>query len=454
MLLILSLGYSVKPIHVGWSIHALTEVVADDSADDRKYTVVSDNGIVMVHHSVLSVQDSNGTLSEVTLAFQPDEIYAYNLTDKLHIVVAAHSEQSSMNEVNHCTYSNPGRLSCNIFEKYTPPTKFVASVRIDVNDVVTVWAVYYYEGYLTYHNVIGSYEEHSLQLPENCTCISNCLLPVKEPKGQVIVRCYEGTAYLYDLYSERFIVLPSEVEKVVTSNYRELTFVSKPAEGLHQDIIVETNMVTDKQSAATLPLEGSLANLSNPVSIRDMYIVSVNKTNQSEVFYFIRNNSILYSELNELGIYPKIEHLPLPPGITLIAFRGSYESSIVVEGTYSNGTLVLVVIEACEQKQRNESVDRMDNDTTNATPVSHNPISHTQPDPHSTEPPSPCTTAKPEPTSNADDQANPNPTSGSRLEPSSFVYGVIAGCIPTAVIAVVVVIILYRVMKSKGKMPV
>ena len=456
LLLIFILGYPVQSIHVKWTIHPRTDVVADDTADDRKYTVVSDNGIVVARNSVLSVQDSNGTLSEFTLAFQPDEVYAYNLTDRLHIVAAAHEEQSSINEVHHCTYSNFGRLSCNIFERYTPPTKFAVAVRIDDNGVVTVWAIYYYEDYLTYHNVIGGYEEYSLQLPENCICISDCLVPVKEPNGRVIVQCHDGTAYLYELYSERFFVLPPEVEQVVTSNYRELTLVSKRGEGLHQDIIVETNMVTDRQSAAALPLAGSLANSSNPVSIRDMAIVSINKTNQSEVFYYLRNGSILYFELYELGIYPEIQYLPLP-NITLTAIRGSYESSIIVEGTYSNGSLVLVVIEACEQQCKNESVDRMDNNTINTTLASHNGISHTQPVPHSTEPPSPCTTAKPEPTSNADDQANPRPgpTSGSRFEPASFAYGVIAGCISTATIAVTIVIILYRIMKSKmPKVPV
>ena len=454
LLLIFTLCYSVQPIHVGWTTHALTEVVANDSADDRKYMVVSDNGIVVARNSVLSVQDSNGTLSEVSLSFRPDEIYAHNLTDTLHVVAAAHEEQSSINEVDYCTYSNLGQLSCNIFERYTPPTRFVVSLRIDEHDAVTVWAVYYYEGYLTYHNVIGGYEEYFLQLPENCTCISDCLAPVKEPNGRVMVRCDDGTVYLYELYSERFFVMPPEVEQVVTSNYRELTFVSKPAEELHQDIIVETNMVTDKQSAATLPLAGSLANSSNPVYVRDMCIVSVNRTNQSEVLYFLRNNSILYFELDELGIYPEIKYLPLPPTITQIAVKGSYESSIVIEGVYMNGSLVLLVIEACEQQRRNESVAEMDYNTTNinATPTSHNPISYTQSDPHSTEPPSPCTTAKPEPTSNVDNQASPDPTScDSKFEPASFAYGIIAGFIPTAAIAVVVVIFLYRIMKSKGQ---
>ena len=452
LLLTFALAYSAQPMKVGWALHPLTEVVADDPADGRKYTVVSDNGIVIAHQSVLSLQGLNGTLSQVILDFHPDEIRAYNLTSGLHIVAAAHAEQSSVNEVSYCTDRDPGELSCNTYERYTPPTIYVVSVRIESYDTVpTVWPVYYYDDYLTYYNVIGGYEEYSLELPENCTCNSNCLVPVKEPNGRVIVQCYNGIAYLYELYSERFFVLLPEAKQVVTSNYKDLTIVTKTAEGLHQDILVETNMVTDKQSAAALPLAGSLANSSSPVNIRDMAIVSVSKTNQSEVFYFLRNNSILYFKLDELGIYPEIEILPLPPNITLTEapIRGSYESSIVVEGIY-NGSLVLVVIEACEQL-RNESVDGMNNTRSNTTLTS---TSHTQPDPHSTEPTSPYTTAMPEPTSSADDQTNPAPTSGSGLEPASFVYGIIAGCISTVLIAFVVVVILYRIIKSKGKMPV
>ena len=450
LLLTFALTCFVKSIKVGWTIHALTDVIPD--TDDRKYTVVSGNKIIVARQSVLSLHNLNGTLSEVTLDFPLDEIYAYNLISGLHVIVAAHAEQSTLDEVSHCTGDrDSGQLSCNRYERYTPPTTFVVSIRIVDNSTVTVWAVYYENDYLTYYNVIGGHEQHSLKLPENCTCSSNCLTSVKEPKGRVIIQCLNGTAYLYELYSERFFVLPPEVKQVVTSNYKDLTIVTKPAEGLHQDILVEINMTTDMESAAALPLAGSLANSSSPVNIQDMAIVSVNKTTLSEIFYFLRNNKVFYFNVDKLGIYPEIEYLPLPPDITLIGIRGCYESSVVIEGIFSNGSLVLLVIEA---QPGNKSSDGMDcnNTGSNTTPL---PTSHTLDPPHSTESPSPCTIAKPKPTNTVNDQVNPAPISEcSRLEPASFAYGIIVGCIPTVVIAFVVVIILYRITKSKGKLPV
>ena len=273
----------------------LTEFVADNPVYEGGYTVVSDNemvvSLVVSRQDRLLVKDSNGALiSEAVLGYQPDELYSYSLNDATHIVAAAHAEQSSLNKVSHCTYyaTRDSELICHVGETFTPPTKFVVSTLVDESNVA-VWAIYLDDSDLEYkvrELIAGTpTDQLPLMLRENCVCNnrSNCLKPHDEPNGKVRVQCDNGASYLYDVYSEFSYVTPPNVKRVATSRHRNLIFAVQPAEGQFQDTLIVTNMVTDLEHAAAQPLPGVLANSSNPATIRDVAVVSVNESSQLEV---------------------------------------------------------------------------------------------------------------------------------------------------------------------------
>jgi len=448
LLLIFLLAYSVTPLNVTvtWEYHDLAGIIANYSGEDRTFTVVSDSELVTAHHGRLSLQNVNGTFGETTLSSQPDSLYAYKIEPALYIVTVTHAPR---NDIHYCRYSyTRQRLHCRASRvSPTSTAAFAISPRITIHNQFFVYAVYEDEGYLTHYDVVGNYEVDSVSLPENCVCNSDCLVPVNEPSGQVIVQCEDGTTYLYDLYSVEFLVLPPAVKQVVKSNYQNLYLVAQQAEGLNQDILVEVNITTSSEYASTLPFEGSLASSSNPVSIHDVTVVAVNKTSQVETCYFLRGSEILYFELVKLGTYPVIKNLSLPLGVTPVAIRGKYGSSIIVEGRNSNGSLLIVIeanIPTADEVSPNENV------TVNNTNISE---SHIHPTSTvyltSTVYPTSCTPSihhKPHPTNilkppnTGTDSKNSTASTTNHsddFELMSFVYGLITGLSPLVVIVLV-----------------
>ena len=87
-------GYFVLSTEVEITIHPLTEIVADILANGGIYKAISENMIVTSHGEVLSVQNLNGTSSEATLNFRPDDIHPYKLPSEVHVIATAHAERS------------------------------------------------------------------------------------------------------------------------------------------------------------------------------------------------------------------------------------------------------------------------------------------------------------------------------------------------------------------------
>ena len=378
-LLILNLivySESALPTAIEVTFHALTAEIMN-LMNGGVYTVISKDVIAVSHGEVLSLKCSDGTSSEATLSFRPDDIYAYKLSSETHIVATAHAERSSLHEIAYCArYDSSGELSCNDRHRHTPPTAFVPSLRIDDLGRVDIHAVYYESGYLVYYNVKGRYEDFS-QLPENCVCNSDCLGPVKQPIGAVIVRCDDGPTYLYELHTDQyFFVSPSKVKLLETSSYRDVMFAATQAKELcYQDILVERNMVTMRENASAQPFPGMLAYSSTPLTIRNLAIVSVNET---EFGFLLQGNNISkiisYFKVEDLGIPPEMGFLPPQhSNITWGPIKGKDESAIFVEGSCKNGSLVLMVIEVLLSQTENIAMDQLNNDTQlNTSCVSQN----------------------------------------------------------------------------------
>ena len=159
MLVLLMINY-VKPIEVRLrEYHTGTAMLSDDSIDDGIRTVVSDSESLLIRQGMLSLQNSNGVIAaNHTLDYQPDKMYGHKVTEEniVHVVMTIHAdEQSSINQVAHCVYSYEQEdFFCPRRSSYTPPTtEFVASVHITHDDQVSVYAVYFDNGYLTRHEV-------------------------------------------------------------------------------------------------------------------------------------------------------------------------------------------------------------------------------------------------------------------------------------------------------------
>lgn len=407
---------SVKPIEVLWTYHSANAMLSDDAIDDGIFTVVSDSEALVVRQRVLSLQNSNGVVgTSLPLKYQPDKMYGYKVTEEgiVHVVITTHAgEQSSINEVAYCPYYyDHQRFS---FQRYTPPTtNFVASLRITHDEQMSLYAVYHNNSHLIHYDVIDNpdYPRGSDRLPQDCSGNNTRLIPVNETNGRVILKCDGGNAYLYDLYIRDFVFLPPNIQHVATSKHGDLMLVTQPVEGLYIDHMAVMNMATDQANSSAVLLEGArgFANSKNPAWIADAAVVVVNKTSQMEVGYFIRNNELLYFELTELDMI-NVSYLSSPsPDITLIAIRGTYNSSIAIEGTFSNGTSVIVVAGV------NES-DPVSNTTTTPPPP---PPSYTTPSDNTTEPPPPprpCPTDKPADPTKGDDEKVDSESADSRSD--------------------------------------
>ena len=359
-------GYFVLSTEVEITIHPLTEIVADILANGGIYKAISEDMIVASHGEVLSVQNLNGTSSEATLNFRPDDIHPYKLPSEVHVIATAHAERSSENQIACCVYYATEQLSCNIYHRHTPPTTFVHSVHIDEHDRVNVYAVYYEFGYLVYHNVKGGYEEYSLQLPENCTCSSNCLEPVEEPSGSVKVGCDDGPTYLYNFVTDQFFfVSPSKVKQLAISSNNGAVFEAIPAEEMYRDILVQRNMASTRENASAQYFPDTHPAIqSSPRIILDVTIVALNKT---ELVVLIWNTTIS-TEISylDLGASPNMEYLPQHSNVTWGAKKGVCESNIFVESTDNNGSTVLITIEFLPEGSTtipNITTDPLDNDT-------------------------------------------------------------------------------------------
>ena len=452
LLLALTVVCSVEPIEVLVKYNLIV--------DEGGYTVVvvSDNEMVVSHRERLLFKNLNGTLlSEADLGYQPDKLYANSLNGGTHIVAAAHTEHSSLNKVSYCTYyaTRDQALMCRPAHSFTPPAKFVLSMDVLVDENrVTVRAIYYDDSDHHYHahNLKGGVYEY-FDLPANCTCSnhSHCLKQHDEPNGKVLVQCDSGTSYLY---GGQYYVSPPKVKRVATSKYMGVILAVQPAEGQFQDDLIETNMVTDIKNASAQPaLPGVLANSSNPVTIQDVVIVPVNETSHLEVCFLIRGIEILYFTVVDLGMVPEIKHLLLPTGLTPIGFRGTYDSSIAVEGVYSNGSSVIMVIEACESQPEGADPPNNNTGTDSLPPPSSHPTSGTPQDHNNTDPPGPRTTDETKsetPTGNPDSVNSATTRDYSTsfvviIAVSTFVAGVVL-----ALAFVMLVMLLRRLRKSTG----
>ena len=469
LFLTLALVNCAKSIEVLWAYHKASAIVAANLLDGI-FTAVSDNEILICRQGVLSLWNSSGVISKIRLNRQPDKIYAHEVTEEeiIHIVMSTYTnEQSSTNEVTYCAYYYAyERFSCRGNNRYTLPTatdQFAASLLTTDHGQAYAYAVYITNDYLTRYDVIDHQERHHVS-PRDCSSSNITLIPVDEPKGRVIVQCDGGNTYLHDLYSGNFFVLPPDARRVATSKYRELMLATQPSKGLHQDLIVEVNMATELDNSSVLPLEGLLANSSNPVLIPDVAIVVVNETSQSEIGYFLRHGELLYFELAELEIHPKLQSLSLP--LEIVAIRGTYNSSIVVEGTSSNGTIVLIVIEAFKQ-QRSENLSTNETDES-IEPTSMNRTMVNNQSETITPQPSPShtilctqtdrntkTSTRPhqtdEPSFNNEQAESSSASNDShKFDIVSYIYGLVTGLVFTLACVVPLAILLYRLKKSNG----
>ena len=468
LFLTLALVNCAKSIEVLWAYHKASSIVAVNLLDGI-FTAVSDSEILICRQGVLSLWNSSGVISKIPLNRQPDKIYAYEVAEEeiIHIVMSTYAdEESSTNEVTYCAYYYAyERFSCRRNNRYTLPTmdQFSASLLTTDHGQVYAYAVYITNDYLTRYDVIDHRERHHVP-PRDCSSSNITLIPVDEPKGRVIVQCDGGNTYLHDLYSGNFFVLPPDARRVATSKYRELMLATQPSKGLHQDLIVEMNMATELDNSSVLPLEGLLANSSNPVLIPDVAIVVVNETSQSEIGYFLRHGELLYFELVELEIHPKLQSLSLP--LEIVAIRGTYNSSIVVEGTSSNGTIVLIVIEASKQQRSenlstNETDESIEPTSMNSTMLNNQSETITpQPSPSHT---IPCTqtdrntkastgphqTDKPSFKNGQAESSSANNNS-CKFDIVSYIYGLVTGLVFTLACVVPLALLWCRLKKSNG----
>ena len=468
VMLVLFMINSVKPIKVLWTYHSATAMLSDDSIDDGIFTVVSGSEVLVVRQRELSLQNSDGVIgASHRLNYQPDKMYGYKATEEeiVHVVITTHAgEQSSIDEVAYYPYSYDHQRFFP-FRRYTPPTTdFVASVRITHNEQMSVYAVYLNNGYLTHYDVIEDYERGSDRLPQDCSNNNTRLIPVNETNGGVILKCDSGNAYLYDPYIRNFVPLPPGIQHIATSKHGDLMLACQAAKGLYQDLMAVINMATDQaNSSALLLVKGGFATSKNPIWITDVAVVVVNKTSQLEVGYFIRNNELLYFELTELDEI-EVKSSSCPPDITLTAVRGTYNSSIAIEGIFSNGTSVIVV---AETESGNPNVDVMittepnnsrlnDSDPESNTTTTPSPPSHTTPNnDNANEPPTrPCPADKPLPTNENNDQGD-SESSGSHSDgfgsKGTTCVAFIGGVIITLTIFFAV-ILLYRFCKTVRKL--
>ena len=446
----------VEPIEAMVTYYNLTELVVDEGS---RYTVVSRSEMVESREGHVLIKHLNGTLlSEADLGYQPDELHASSLNDRIHIVAVSHAERSSLDKVSYCRYypTRDQRLICRARQSFSPPTKFVVSILFDENNVKS-WVIYFNQFEYMVRDLTAETDEH-LELPANCTCsnFSNCLKQHDGQNGRVILRCDSGTSRLYDLNSQfPYYISTPNVKQLATTSYKDTIFAVQRAEGQFQDILVETNMVTHLEDAAVQPLPGVLANSSNPATIQGVAIVAVNETRQLEVCIFIQSNEVLYFEVVDLGIVPKIRHLPLPADLIPITIRGIFGSSIAVEAICSNGSLVLMIIEVRESQPRADPLDS--NTGSNSPPLSTNdPTSCTSQGHNVTEPPGSRTTeepesrdasGKPQPTNTTDDLVNSGYSTSTvvTIAISAFAAGIIL-----TLSSVGLVMFLRRLRKSRG----
>ena len=463
LLIFLTVVCSVEPIEVFTRVtyHNSTGLVAGEGS---RYTVVSHNETVESREGSLSIKHLNGTLlSEADLGFQPDELYAYSLDNRTHIVAVSHAERSSLDKVSYCRYyaTRDQGLICREGQSFNPPTKFVVSILVDSNNVkvsVIYFRAYFDQFEYRVRDLIAENDE-PLELPANCTCsnFSNCLQQEDESKGRVISRCDSGASYLYELNSQfPYYISTPNAKQLITTSHKGIMLAVQRGEGQFQDILVETNMVMHPENAAAQPLPGRLANSSNPATIQGIAIVSVNETSQLEVCLFIQNNEMFYFEVLNLGTVPKFQRLSLPANLTPTAIRGIFGSSIAVEAIDSNGSLVLVIIEVRASQPRADPID--DNTEPNSPPLSTiNPTSCT-PQGHVdiTESPGSHTTEEPE-LHNASDKPQPTDTTNSATRDCSNSSAVtvpvgtfFAGVILTLLFVVLVIVLLCRLRMSRG----
>ena len=457
-LVVLTVACSVEPIdlEVVETYHNLTELVVDEGS---RYTVVSHNEMVESREGHVLIKHLNGTLlSEADLGHQPDELHARSLNDRIHIAAVSHAERSSLDRVSYCRYyptRDPG-LICRARQSFSPPTKFVVSRLFDENNM-KLWVIYFDQfGYMV--RDLTAETDEPLELPANCTCsnFSNCLKQHDEPNGRVMLRCDSGTSHLYDLNSQfPYYVSTPNVKQLATTSYRDMIIAVQRAEGKFQDILVETNMVMHLEDVAVQPLPGVLGYSSDPATIQGVAILAVNETSQLEVCVFIQNNVILYFEVVDLGIVPKIRHLPLPADLTPIAIRGIFSSSIAVEAIYSNGSLVVMIIEFLASQSRADPLDS--NTGSNSPPLStNNPTSCTPQGHNVTEPPGSRTTEEPEPHDASDKPQTTNTTDDSATRDFSHSFVVTIAIVTffvgvfVTLVVVVLVMLLCRLRKSRG----
>lgn len=458
-LLILTIVYLVEPkLQLDVSRHSCTEVVANVSRDNGTFTVVSDSEALVCRQGELSLLNctSGVKLGKTNLENQPNKLTAYKLLEGgvsvIHIAASTNAgEQSSLNRLSYCRYfySSPDFPAGFVCSSYDPPTDFVASVSISIHNQVLVYATYIdSNGDLESYNVKNGYPEGSA-LPQNCTCNSSkCLAPVDQPKGQVIVQCDNGDSYLYEIYNNDFIVVSPGTKLAATSNYRDMVLAAQRNKGLYQDIVVQSNKVTDVHGASALPLEGSLAYSADPITITDV-VISVNETSELEVCYMLRNDMILYFEVDELGIHPTIQYLSPPPSTTWVAIRVNYDgSSVVAEASYSNGTSILRTIKAGLVQSENETVG---NNTEGSTPSSSTTVSQT----NSTESFQPCTcvTEEPTPTSNVTNDSVNSTSTSDHCDPT-YIYILCAVLLASLCLCLglfVALMVMYCRLKRLGK---
>ena len=465
LLLILSvmstLGSFVHSAKVKVTIHPLTRIVANISADGGMYRAISGDMIAVSLGEELSVLTSNGTSSKVTLNFRPDDICLYKLSSEaeseVHVVTTAHAERSSEDQIAYCVYRDSGQLTCNKHHRHAPPAPFVHSVRTDEHGRAFIYAVYCDSDFLVFHNVKGGYEEHSQQLPGNCACSSNSLAPVREPSGSVIVKCVDGPTYLYNLVADHFsFVSPSEVQLLALSSYNGMIYEAMPADELYGDILVQRNMVTARENASAQPfLDMPPAIQSTPRTIQDLAMVSLNGT---ELVFMIWNNTIstviAFLNVMNFGAFTRgLEYVPQDSDIAWGALKGVCESEIFIESTYRNGTMVLMVIEVLP-----EEFTAIPNITTE--PLDSNTRMNTscipQDDGSSDEQPqNPPVDDDSQLANKTNDLENPpSANDGANNEMHSkligFAIGVAVTLLIVASVAVLVMLICYRMRKSNG----
>lgn len=461
-LLIVLLFYPVESavVEVLWTYHNSTAFIANGSMGGGIYRVVSDSEMAIIDNGTLSLRNDDGVFAEAQLPVdhQADELYAYKTVRTLHIV--ASTRAPSRNHVTYCKYFYRNqRLFCPTHFSHLGP-QFAVAIR--ATDPFSVNVVYEEGGDLVLYNLVYGYEIDRFPFLESCTCTnSNCLNSVAELKGRVMLQC-NGSSHLYDVEREELLTLPLGTELVATSDYQDLIMAVSSDKTLNQDIMVQTNFATNQAQATSLPFKGAPANESNPVKIHHTAVVVVNETIQLEVCYYFRNNEILYFkpvELknlkpDELRTYPDINYLPLPPDIVSIAYRGRYDSVIVVEVTFGNGSSVLLAIEA-----RIPQDEGINSNGTNATDDTTHPSSISPTSPVCTESPSShVTTTTPMPTKSLDDSDNPARTSDDDQSNNSdlykfFILGFIACLIPSIIISILLVIFACRCRRSSGYNP-